>query len=413
MIKAISLGFKSLGSAPIPSRVLGFLILISILPIMLTDISGDDIPNSEIRNTLQSQNVGLLKFITSGIRQWIVNEGRFYPGSFFWQYSSFYFFNGNLIVYKIFLAFLFLLTCIALSNFLISILNLPKQFSLYITFLLVSTYQIQQSTSMAFDGITGFAGLPQIGILFFVLAYFVLTKYDNFWLKICAGLIFYTSFTTYESIYLFLTSFVFYAIYKLPKNKKFFLITPFLLQFITIILLRYVFFPNHSEAYIVSLNLKKLIPAYFSNIYSSLPGYRLFNFYNDSLTSFGIILIIVLTILASIYGCLICVQIIKTSSFNLSRKKEIIFLILCASLSFVFAPIGSSVSKRWQNTTPDYHSYISVVYQYLSLGIILALVSIFLCTKQNRFQILFNVISSIIFTLNLYQNYIALEILSN
>jgi hypothetical protein len=411
MIERVFDFFRPERSGKFGTIFLKFLILLSILPIIGTALSGDDIPNSEIRSTLEAQNKNLVNFILGGISQWIRNEGRFYPGSFIWQYTSFYVFNQNVFVYKIFMGILFFATIFALTRFCVSTLNLPKFNSLYLILIFASTYQIQQSTSMAFDGITGFAGLPQLGIISFVVGYFILINSNSFFKYVLSSILFYISFTTYETIFLFISSLFLFTITILPPGKRKFLIFPFFLQLITILSLRFIFFPNHSEAYVVSLDWDNLISSYFSNLVSGLPGFRLFNFYSEHVTNF-VLLFVFFSIALVTYLWYSSVRNNNIDQIYEYNRNRVLFLILCAVNSYLLSPVGSSLSKRWQNTTPDYHSYISVVYQYFSLGLLAAAIFTLALQKHKRTQMLVVLLFSIVYSLNLVQNFISVEALS-
>jgi len=392
----------SLKNKTIRVNILSIYVFLSLIPIIGTPISGDDIPNSQIRKTLQDSGFNLFEFSINTSLQWIKNEGRFFPLSFFWQYATFFVFNQNIFIYKVFLAILYLSCISIISFFILKILNLYNFIIYFIIFIFASNYQIQQSSTMAFDGITGFVGLPIFGLSLFFGGIQLILNSNKKRFEVLGSILIYLSLITYETIFLFLSSYFIFILFILKKSKKLTFILPFSIQGITIVLLRYFIFPNHSDAYTVSLNWKKLFNAYLNNLYSSIPGYKLFTFYQNSITLITIIIILLL----SFFIFLIIYSFQKELSYKMNDKySKIYYLLVTAVISLLISPLGSSLSKRWQNSTPEYHSYISVVYQYINVSVILVCV-LLLISKSKIFSILVFYLVSLFASLNFVQNYI-------
>jgi hypothetical protein len=350
---------------------------LTAIPIILSPLTADDIPNSKLRMNLLSLEGNLFQnwilSIWNGIFQWLDVEGRFFPGAVIYGHIIHLVFQGQGL-YKLFLA----LICFAIASQIYYLLNFifSQNTALFGTLFFLSTYSIRYV--YFHDGITSFAGMVPFALFCYLSALNLAlrskrihsrTFYLSISLYLFASLIY-----EHFAILLFGTLVFLHYLKPIPKSIKFLFFGFSSLQILFAIYLKVG--QNSAPAYSLNLSPSSVAKTTYVQFIGALPGSQYWatnHFISESLlmrienTFFFIVL-------ASIISWAIFARFFENNNFNVLNKKYFYsYLFLGANLALLPALL-TGMTQQWQSAIPVGEAFLCVTIQSAGLGILFALV---------------------------------------
>lgn len=330
----------------------------------------DDLLNKDIRQVSAREGLTLLDQIISYTMGWMGAEGRFFPGSLGWSFSVFWIFN-SLLSYKLIVATVVALS-IAVFSGLVGKLLQSVQAALLTWFNLLMLCEIR----FWFDGITSFAALVPLTILLVSLSLIVAISSAKWWAITISGILFLLPLITYEVVILF-APVVVLAVYF--KTKSLFRTLGIGIASITIGALSLILRANlrensPSSAYLVSLSPIKIGETFIEQLLAAIPFSQWIlagEYPSAHIFKFAVIILFLAFVPTSLALYFLM------SSGKLVDKRYLLGALLAGAWIWVSSAALVSVSGRWQNELSMGQGYLSVIYEYFGLSLVVTAVTLF------------------------------------
>jgi hypothetical protein len=333
----------------------------------------DDLINKDIRAVSSAQGVGLGDQILYYTLQWISSEGRFFPGSLAWSFSVFWFF-GNHLAYKL-LVGLVSISSIGVFSTLIATTTRNRALGALTWLVLLLTCQVR----FWFDGLSAFAGLVPLTVLLVSGSLLILVKTRSIWLAIVAGLLLLFALVTYEVVIVFVPVAValIWATSKSWRRCLPILIPSVLIALASLWLRILASGQSTGPAYSISLDPGALATTLAKQVLAAVP-FSQWIFSQNAPEEFsktvGLLVGLCLFVpaLLGIRG-LISILASKPLSRRVSWS-----LLGAGAWVWISAAMMVAISVRWQAELALGQGYLSVVYEYFGVAMVLvALISLF------------------------------------
>lgn len=324
----------------------------------------DDVMNKDIRIISANEGLTLFDQVLRYTTGWMGAEGRFFPGSLGWSFSIFWIFN-SLMSYKLVVASVVALS-IAAFSWLIGLL-LRNTHAILVTWLgLLFLNQIRYW----FDGLTSFAALVPLTILLVSLSTIAAISSSKWWAISFSGVLFLIPLLTYEVVILF-SPLIIGAIYLRNKSWKRTLgvaIPTILVALFSLFLRVNLGRQSPSSAYTISLDLVKFWETFIEQFLAALP-FSQWILAGELPATHLVKFLLIVGILALIPVAL-AIFFLLQAEHNVSRGATI-----ALAFSGLWIWISSAgivaLSGRWQSELALGQGYLSVIYEYFGLSLIL------------------------------------------
>ena len=363
-------------------------------------VINDDAVNIKLLQALVTGETNLLDHIKFYTLAWIEAQGRFFPGAV--AYGSFlYSFLSVEIYYKLVISFI----PIGLALITYKILNRFVKIENFIPFfaIILLSLQFRWSTTVTWDGITGFTGLPLLSLAIYSGSLILLFKSTKY--KILSIFVTYFAFVTYETVVIIAFPVLFYLL-KYYKSEFKIHSVPFLITLISIFYFRSQRKGN-DWAYQIDLDLGKFLEMTISQLISALPGGIIWG----NMTTFSEGLSYQKTAIWLLLIYLPTYIIISGQKLIVKESRIQYRIILIALWVIVSSTFLTSLIPRWQETLPFAQTYISSSYSFFGTGLLLyatnnLIISYIANQSTNKYSQVKLEIFSILFSFIISVNYL-------
>ena len=346
---------------------LAYLVLATLAPIVLTPYRQDDAINRNFPITLSAGGRSLLPSalheIASQVTSWMANQGRFFPGSVIWTISVFSVFRDRL-TYKIFLVVLALALTILIARLAATLTRTTSSVTAVVVGL-GSTVTLR----LWADALDSFAGLLPLTIGLAVASTLLLLRGRGRASVVLAVMLWSIALLTYEVAIVVtpvLCVAVWYARRGMPRSLA--LVWPSLLDGLGVLYLR-AHAVAEAPAYQTSFALRRVVATYIRQAAAALPLAQ--EWYPGSSS---------LHISRTLIGLLtICIG--APAAWLLARSRRaggqptwpsLGILALVGGWFWLAPPVLVAVTVRWQETLPPGQGYLSAVWGYVGVALLLA-----------------------------------------
>jgi hypothetical protein len=354
-----------------------YLALLSLTPVLMTPYRGDDTMNYNAPQLLTASGQPLLGALAKGLRSqvidWMTNQGRFFPGSYVWTMSVFSTFQTRL-AYKLFLVLLSLVM-IGLLARLAMTLTRSSGAAAVMAIGLGATLTLR----LWADGMDSFAGLLPFTICLAVGSTLLLL-HGRGWVSVVLALVLWVSaLLTYEVV-IVLTPALCLALWlsRRGTGRSLTLLWPSLVDGLGVLYLR-----SHAvsevPAYQANFEFGRVAVTYVKQAAAALPLSQVW--YPGSVAPHISRLLVVMTI-----ACVGVPVGVLLSCVHRSRPeppwRSLGILSLIGGTFWLAPPVLVAITLRWQNELPRGQGYLSVVWGYV--GVAMVLVAIWLAVSKRR-----------------------------
>ena len=352
-------------------------LIVFLHPILLSPLGGDDLPNSLMRGVLELGYQTFWSRIAETISHWWVYEGRFFPISTLEGNLVFYLITG-VTAYKFFQLGMVILALSLLVKF-VSLKTQRANFTLTLILLGSLGFRSWYDPILMFNSL-----LPSTAVkVFLALNCFKAFHHEDSALKRNAYLIFGAFLWTlailqYELIIGFSPLLITPVIMSHPRQNQEGLLSytrlllkkgrlEILVGFLTLAYFcAYLFLrpKPQSPTYQASFHVEALFSTYFKQLSGSIPGIAVFlpnEISKPHLIAVWLVLFPFVTFL-----------VLRRPQLPLLSREARLSSLLIALVFIFISPLTAAISPRWQNEVRFGYSYLSVFYQYLGFGLILA-----------------------------------------
>lgn len=344
-----------------------YVVLLTLSPILMTPYRGDDIINKDYPRLLTATGEPLIGAayaeFKAQVLAWMTNQGRFFPGSVAWGLSVFSALQSRL-AYKLMLVGLSLLVTVLLA-WLVTTLTRSRVAGAVTAVSVGATLTLR----MWADGLDSFAGLLPLTISCALGATLLLLRGRGRTSIVLAALLWAAALLTYEVVILVTPVMCLVVwLHKRGWARSLALLWPTLLDALVVLYLR----TNASAeapAYMVSLDPVRVAVTYVKQTAAALPLSQWW--YPGSTVAEPSRLVIVFAIV----GIAVPVAAILACA-HMSRPdptwRSLITLSLVGGMFWLAPPVLVAVTLRWQDELPPGQGYLSVVWGYVGVALLLA-----------------------------------------
>ena len=357
-------------------------------PILSSAYVADDIPNSQRSAQLAFNSEGLIHFVVRGTRQWMQNEGRFFPVAvlenvllFNYVHSRFLYKSLQLVAIVGLIGSLAILIHLLTRNFKASLL-------LIVYFGVALQVRVWYDPTISFGILLPSVGLKAIFALIFVLL--GIRSCKKWATNSCFGAAFtlwFLALMQYEVVLLLCPIVLLIALSEINHSKLRRLIgvsaigLPSAIYLLASQLIRSGVQP--SPAYTTNFDPSAFLPTLKYQVLGAVP---LSVPYSRVDRRFGIENAIANLSIPQLVFCLsaaISVAYIIITIGDLSRRSTIV-IFLCGVVFLLLPAIPTSLSVRWQSEVGKGHAYLPVLLQYLGTSLLLLAATVVLKTLLNQ-----------------------------
>lgn len=381
------------------------LLLFALLPIVATPYRNDDSINKNIHSALAESQTTLFDAWKSLTIQWMQNEGRFFPSAVAYGLLVFYIFT-NLVAYKLLLITIHFVTVQLVGHTVSRAISVPH-FRYFFVITMAGLLQLQLNW---YDALDSFAALPTASILFAFLGINLMLQANQKTkpLAILGAFSWYVALTQYEVIVLW-TPLLFWLLMSISKKTtgrltKFetsLFVIPLFTQITTSLFLRSNLGHGTAPGYTLSLDPHNFSRAYLYQFSAAIPGVQ--DYFSEdlriTLEKFLITFVIILVIITAL---------IYRNLFTLltpTKLSDIGTLTCFVLLSLASSPLLVAITARWQSELTAGHGYISIIYQYFGLGILIGILGIIAFRSSNFIRRIYAVSITLLISYNIAINF--------
>lgn len=350
-------------SATVPIIASAWLMGWLLAIVMLTPYGQDDLTNMNIREIAHAAGQSLPGYWGDQITWWMVNEGRFFPGSVAWTSSIFWVF-GSRIAYKLIIGVV-LMGAIAVLGLFIS--RLTGRWKAGLAYIAIILGLIQLRTPH--DGVIGFAALVPLTMGLTIAAMVILVSRRGMgWITL--GAFFYSfALVTYETVFVFAPIMVAIVVRVrrawLPALA---IAIPAFVQLGIVAILRVWMHPPITSGYTVNLEPLSVLATFGKQVFAALP-----------LSQWAFSANVVPTISGGsiAVGLLVAGMPTFLSVASLGRspiragRMEVILIAALGVWMWLSSSALIAITWRWQVELSWGQGYLSVIYGYFGVGLLL------------------------------------------
>lgn len=356
-----------------------YLALVSLTPVLMTPYRGDDPMYYNGVQLLTASGQPLLGALANGLRSqvvdWMTNQGRFFPGSYVWTMSVFSVFQTRL-AYKLFLVLLSL-AMIGLLARLAATLTRNSGAAAVMTIGLSATLTLR----LWADGMDSFAGLLPFTICLAAGSMLLLLRGRGWVSVVLAIALWIAALLTYEVV-IVLTPALCLALWlsRRGTGRSLALLWPSLVDGLGVLYLR-----SHAisevPAYQANFEFGRVAVTYVKQAAAALPLSQVW--YPGSVAPHISRLLVVMTI-----ACVGVPVVVLLTCVHRSRPEQswrsLGILSLIGGTFWLAPPVLVAITLRWQNELPRGQGYLSVVWGYVGVALLLAAVWLAVSKRHAR-----------------------------
>ena len=354
-----------------------YVVLLTLSPILMTPYRGDDIINSTSPQVLTASGQSLFTAefgeFKAQVLAWMTNQGRFFPGSMSWTLSVFAVFQTRL-AYKLFLVAL-CLGMVLLVAWLVTTLTSSRVAGFVTAAGLGATLTLR----LWADGLDSFAGLLPLTICCAVGSTLFLLRGRRRLSIVLAVTLWVVALLTYEVVIVMtpvLCLLIWFA--RRGPTRSLMLLWPTLVDGVAVLYLR-AHATAEAPAYQISLEPVRVAVTYVKQTAAALPLSQWW--YPGSIVPSPSRLVLVMAIL----GVGVPVALVLASA-RLSRPdpswRSLAAVAVLGATFWLGPAVLVAITLRWQDELPPGQGYLSVVWGYV--GVALLLVAGWLALAKRR-----------------------------
>lgn len=346
-----------------PIAVLGWLAACWVAIITSTPYLADDGLNKDLRATAVASGDSLLDLIVRYTGQWMMNEGRFFPGSLTWSYSLFWF-TGSVLEYKLVLGIV-LVTCIAVLCLLVARSTGRWRAAGVFGILSLGCLQLRLTN----DGTAAYGGLLPLTAGLTAAAVLILVSRPGWGWAVLAGALFGCALVTYETVILFTPAMV--AVVVIARRSwrpAAAVVVPALLQLAVVLVLRGGLDREPAPGYTIDLAPGSVLTTLGKQMLSAVPLSQ-FLLADGTVPPFAATPVILALIVVG-FPALIGLRSLSHSPLVV-RTRTIVLLAAVGLWVWGASSALVAVTDRWQTELRTGQGYIPVVYGYFGLAMCL------------------------------------------
>lgn len=345
-----------------------YLALASLVPVLMTPYRGDDALN-KMAPTIWGESghplvVELLRESKVQILDWMHFQGRFFPGSVLWTFSVFSTFQSR-VTYKLFLAFL-VAVMIALVAWLVTTLTGEPVAAAIAAVGLASTLTLRSWI----DGLDSFSGLLPLTISLAVASTLLLLRGKGRTSVIVAVILWCLALTTYEVV-IVLTPVLCLVVWLARRGpgRSLALLWPTLVDGAFVLYLR-AQASSVAPGYQANLDLGRVLVTYVKQTVAAAPLSALW--FPGSEHVFSVRLAVMAVVLLGIPAALVLTCAIRARPDPSWRSLSILAIVGAAFV--LLPPVLVAITVRWQDSLPRGQGYLSVVWGYVGIAIMMTVI---------------------------------------
>ncbi len=353
----------------------GYLAMVSVAPILTTPYRSDDKVSRGIPDQIHGSGLAAvgsaIDLVATMSEAWIRERGRLFPGTFVWMVAVFDTFQTRLS-YKIFIAAL-VLGMIALIVALVGTLA-RRTVAPAVVVALTANLTLRNW----FDGLDTFTGVLPLTISLTLGCTLMLLRGRSWPSAVAAGLIWSCTLLTYE-VAILLTPTLVLTVWAVRRRlrRTLAVVLPALLVAATVLVLRSRAVPGRArtDAYTVNLDPSAVLRTYLRQLFSGLPlaeqwypgaaGYP-----GGVALNVPVSLVALMVVLVGVPAAVVLTALARSPA-ALGWRGGRLAALVGASCWFL-PPLLVAVSLGWQNQMPPGEGYVSVVWGYVGVAILMA-----------------------------------------
>jgi hypothetical protein len=341
-----------------------YLAVVTVAPAATTPMRSDDIINQHQPQLYADSGMSLVAYLADTIGAWIRDQGRFFPGSTVWTFVVFNVFESR-GTYKLFIAAL-LLTMITLTSVVIS-----RLLSTATGPIVVSALAATLTLRNWFDGLDTFSGVLPLTVCGTMMVLLLLTRRQpQWWSDLVAAAVWAYILTTYEVVILLTPVLMLLVWLRRPRLPSMLpLLLPTVIFMITVLALRSRVTSFKGNAYRINLEPERVLPTYVKQALGGLPWSE--RWYPGGLGLSVPPWVSVLTLVAVGVPTFVLLFAFSRTRFAISGRLFGPVVLLGLSM-WLLPPLLVAISLGWQNELSRGEAYVSVVWGYVGLAILLA-----------------------------------------
>lgn len=349
----------------LPVAVPAWLLGLHAAIVTSTPYLGDDTINKSLRDV----GMTLPGLIGKYTHQWMVNEGRFFPGSLAWSYSLFWY-AGSRIEYKLILGLVTALAAVVIA-LLAGRLTGQRRLALVAVPVVVGLLQIR----VGLDGLIAFAGLIPLTTALTLGAVLILCARRGVWWSLLAALCYGAALVTYETVLLFVPVLVLVVVLvRRSWRPAIALVVPAVIQAGVVLVLRSRLDHDPSVAYTVSLDPATVLRSFAEQALGAVP---LSNVLVARPT--GVLLTVSMIAIALVLAGLPTYAALRELGPIGRAERRSAPTLALLGLWMWFSSAGMvAITARWQEALAPGLAYIPVVYGYFGLALVLLALGVWL-----------------------------------
>ena len=342
----------------------GYLAVVAVAPIATTPYRSDDLINRRTPEAYATSGQSLVEFIVAWVGPWVRDQGRLFPGSAFWTFGVFTVFQDRLS-YKLFLAGLVLLM-VALVAATAATLSRPALAPVAVAGCVAALHLRDY-----FDGLDTFSGVMPFTTCGTLVALLLLLRRRGWPSAVIAGVAWTYVLLTYE-VAIVLTPTLCVLVWWVTRRwvRVLSLLLPAALVTAVVLVLRSRVTDYVGNAYRINLEPGPVLATYIKQAAGALPWST--QWYPGTVAEMTFepaLLLLVLLLLAVPVAVLL--TLVASSPLDLPRGATAQLAFLGLS-TWLLPPVLVAVSLGWQKELPPGQAYVSVVWGYVGVALLIA-----------------------------------------
>ncbi|HEU4331997.1 MAG TPA: hypothetical protein VFR40_12835 [Lapillicoccus sp.] len=341
----------------------GYLAVVTAAPVATTPLRSDDIISQRRPQDYLDSGQTLWTFLLDWFGPWIRDQGRFFPGSAVWTFLVFTAFPSR-FTYKIFVAGL-VLVLIALAALTAATLSTSAAAPVAIAALAAGVHLRD-----FFDGVDSFSGILPFTIAATLACLVLLIRRRGWVVSTVVVLLWSTVLITYEVAILLVPTLCVLVYW---STRRWLRVLPILVPAVVVSAVVLVLRANVTDfvgnAYRINLEPGRVVVTYLRQAAGALPWSTQWFPGTEAQMSFdpGLLVLALVLVAApvAILLTLVARQRVEVSGGGLGR------LALLGASMWLLPPILVAVSLGWQNELPPGQAYVSVVWGYVGVAMLL------------------------------------------
>jgi hypothetical protein len=340
-----------------------YLAVVSVIPVLTTPYRSDDAINRTVHERFTASGLSYVEFVAQWIGPWVTREGRFFPGSAAWTLAVFTTFTTR-EQYKAFLAAL-VLTMVVLTVTLVTTLT-RAALAPVVVVALTSTLTLRSW----FDGLDTFSGVLPLTVCLTLGSGLLLLAGRGLPSAVAASLLYGYALVTYEvAILLAPTLCVVVWCVRRRWTRTLPLVVPTAVVCVVVLALRSRATGSDGDAYRINLEPWRVLVTYTKQAAAALPLSEQW-FPGGAGLDVAPALVGLTTVLVGVPAAVVLVT-LGRAPVHVTRSRLALAAFVGASC-WLLPPLLVAVSLGWQNQLPPGHGYVSLVWGYVGVAVLVA-----------------------------------------